>query len=76
MCSLIPDQPRSPEAGQVGEGCKGVSGAAVLWRSSSDGGQGGDFVYVEELRWATIELIVQPASASVESGLDLFEALK
>jgi hypothetical protein len=46
-----------------------------LWLSSNDGAQAGDFVYAKELRWATIELIVQPASASVESGLDLFEAL-
>lgn len=73
MCSLIPDQPRSPEAGcsltadsasadasprslkaGKGEGRAGVIGcAAVLWLSSNDGGQGGDFVYVKELRWAT-----------------------
>lgn len=42
--------------------------------SSNDGAQGGDFVYVKELRGAMIELIVQPASASVESGLDLLTA--
>lgn len=47
-----------------------------MWLSSNDGAQAGDFVYVKELRWAMIELTVQPASTSVESGLDLFEALK
>ena len=50
----------------------GEGRAVVLWLSSNDGAQGGDFVYVKELRWVTIELIVQPASTSVESGLDLY----
>ena len=90
MCSLIPDQPRSLEAGSApsvggpGNGHQprsletgqregvGEGRAAVLWISSNDGGQGGDFAYAKELRWATIELIVQPASTSVESGLDLY----
>ncbi len=95
MCSLIPDQLRSPEVGYSltadgasaaasprslevgqGEGRCSEGRAAVLWVSSNDGAQGGDFVYVKELRWAMIELTVQPASTSVESGLDLFEALK
>lgn len=44
-------------------------------RSSNDGAKGGGFAYLKELRGAMIELIVQPASTSVESGLDLFEAL-
>lgn len=48
----------------------------VLWLSSNDGAQGGSFAYLKELRGAMIELIVQSASTSVESGLDLFEALK
>jgi hypothetical protein len=47
-----------------------------LWLSSNDGAKGGDFAYAKELRGAMIELIVQSASTSVESGLDLFEALK
>ncbi len=78
MCSLIPDQPRSylprPAAWRRGKGkdALGEGRAAVLWLSSNDGGQGGDFAYAKELRWATIELIVQPASTSVESGLDLY----
>lgn len=67
MCSLIPDLPRSLEAGYslTADGAsaaafphslkagKGEGRAAVLWLSSNDGGQGGDFVYVKELRWAT-----------------------
>ena len=96
MCSLIPDQPRSSEAG-LQSGCRrcergclspqpegwerggarwGEGRAVVLWLSSNDGAQGGSFAYLKELRGAMIELIVQSASTSVESGLDLFEALK
>ena len=52
----------------------GEGRAAVLWLSSNDGAQGGDFAYAKELRGAMIELIVQPASTSVESGLDLLTA--
>ena len=74
MCSLIPDQLRSPEVGYSltadgasaaasprslevgqGEGRCSEGRAAVLWVSSNDGAQGGDFVYVKELRWATID---------------------
>ncbi len=95
MCSLIPDQLRSPEAGCSlaadgasaaasprslemggGRGVRGEGGCCGLWLSSNDGAQGGDFAYAKKLRGAMIELIVQPASTSVESGLDLFEALK
>ena len=64
MCSLIPDQPRSLEVGYslTADGAsaaasprslkagKGEGRAAVLWLSSNDGAQGGDFVYVKELR--------------------------
>ena len=45
-------------------------------RSSNDGAKGGGFAYLKELRGAMIELIVQPASTSVESGLDLFLYIK
>lgn len=63
--------PRSLEVG--GGGTLWSEGrAAVLWVSSNDGARGGDFAYAKELRRAMIELIVQPASTSVESGLDLY----